>query len=593
MIASRRPNPSSIYFSTTMLKFFESAALFHKNPIFPSNPPKPPTFPVKSFDFRPRNRFSTAADANPFAKVSRTGRVDAQNALFDYLHSTRSFHYTDAEHVSKNSPAFLHTLLSKVDGEEDVGRSVTRFLRYNPINEFEPFFESLGLKPAELHPLLPRNVFFLSDDGMMLENYHALCNYGVPRSKIGRMFKETREMFGYGEGVLSSRLRAYEGLGLSRPTIIKLVTCCPALLVGDLNEEFLKVLEKLKDFGVELDWIRGCLSDKSMYNWNRILDMLNFLDGIGCGKKDLARLIKVHPRFVFDDSGKKIYLLVAMLLKLGLKRDGILGFFEHYPRILNGNFMKNLWNAVQFLLDIGMETEDIVGTVSSHAEVLGAASCMRPMLVLERLNISAEELCEIIKEDPNRFSDLATRRKSSGGVHLPKIEGTFVQEKITFLLKIGFVENSEEIAKALSRFRGRGDQLQGRFDCLVNAGLDCHTVAGMIKVVPPVLNQSTDVIEKKLDYLLNHLGYPVESLVAFPTFLCYSLEKIRLRFSMYKWLKENGVMLPTRNRRMLMSTVALSTLLACSDARFIKYVVNLHPEGPRVWERLKSSSSST
>lgn len=69
-------------------------------------------------------------------------RTEAQDVLFDYLHCTRSFHLTDAEHMSKNSPHFLQKLLSKVENEQDVARSLSKFLRYNPINEFEPFLRA-------------------------------------------------------------------------------------------------------------------------------------------------------------------------------------------------------------------------------------------------------------------------------------------------------------------------------------------------------------------------------------------------------------------------------------------------------------------
>ncbi|KAG1327208.1 hypothetical protein COCNU_01G011420 [Cocos nucifera] len=342
--------------------------------------------------------------------------------------------------MSKNSPVFLQNLIAKVENESDVGRSLTRFLLYHPINEFEPFFESLGLKPSELYPLLPRNLMFLSDDDVLLENYHVLCNYGVPRSKIGKMYKEGTGMFRFGYGILLSKLQAYEKLGLTKPTIIKLVTCCPELLVGDVNVEFLRVLEKLKSLGVK-----------------RI------------GSEDV-----------------------------------------YQTRALPSN---SDW---KFLKEFG-----------------------------------------------------------------ERVDGTFLQEKTNFLLKLGFVENSVEMAKAQCKFQGRGDQLQERFDCLVNAGLDYHTVSDMVKLVPSIPNQSIDIIEKKIDYLLNHLGYPLESLVAFPTILCYSTGKIKLRFSMYGWLKEQGVVIPTKNRKMVRSTVALSTILACSDARFVKYFVVLHPEGPK------------
>ncbi|KAH7674069.1 Transcription termination factor mitochondrial/chloroplastic protein [Dioscorea alata] len=533
---------------------------------------------------------NSAIDGQSVSRISRSGRIDAQNALFDYLHSTRSLNFTDAEHMSKNSPVFLQKLTAKLENEQDMGRSLSKFLCFNPINEFEPFFESLGLKPSEYHPLLPRNLIFLTDDGALLENYHVLCNYGVPRSKIGKMYREAMEIFRYDSGVLTLKLQAYEELGLSRPTIIKLVTCCPTLLIGDANVEFLCVVDKLKTFGIELDWLRGCLSDKSLYNWNRILEMLDFLDRMCCGKKELASLMRENPRFVFDDSGKKIYVLVAMLLKLGLSSKMILNLFVQYPRILAGKFTKYLLQSVQFLSEIGMENKDIARIISTHPQVFGTCTCRKSKVVLESSNVTAERLCEIIIEDPSQFSNLACRKKVTDA-NKPRVEGSYLQEKTNFLLKLGFVENSDEMAKALSKFRGRGDQLQERFDCLVNVGLDCHAVSEMVKLAPPLLNQSTDVIEKKINYLLNDLGYPLEALTAFPTFLCYNLEKIKLRFSMYRWLKKHGIVRPTKNRKIVNSKVALSTILACSDTRFLKYFVDLHPKGLQEWERLKKFSS--
>lgn len=74
-------------------------------------------------------------------RVSRAMKNEAQKALFDYLHHTRTLSFVDAEHISHNSPRFISSLLSKVDTrKEDISQSLTKFLRYNPINEFEPFF---------------------------------------------------------------------------------------------------------------------------------------------------------------------------------------------------------------------------------------------------------------------------------------------------------------------------------------------------------------------------------------------------------------------------------------------------------------------
>lgn len=107
---------------------------------------------------------------------------------------------------------------------------------------------------------------FLNDDQVMLDNFHILCGYGVPRSKIGRIYKEAIGVFRYEYGILDSKLRAYEELGLSKSTVIKLVGCCPSLLVGNVNKELIGVLEKLKAWGFGNDWIGGYLSCKSAYN---------------------------------------------------------------------------------------------------------------------------------------------------------------------------------------------------------------------------------------------------------------------------------------------------------------------------------------
>ncbi|KAJ4971272.1 hypothetical protein NE237_004371 [Protea cynaroides] len=534
-----------------------------------------PSFPAESLNLRKNPCFTLqkifssysirACYTGSTARIYRFAQSEAQDVLFDYLHCTRNFDLTEAEHISKNSPL--------VDNGQDIAQSLSRFLRFNPINEFEPFFESLGLSPSELSPLLP-NLMFLSDDEIMLENYHVLCNYGIPRSKVGKMYKEGAECFRYDFGVLASKLQAYEELGLSKPTVIKLVICCPRLLVG------------LKGLGIKQDWLRGYLSDKRTYDWNKMLSTMCFLEEMG-----RLRLFNNHPGFLLEGSGKKIYILGVLLVKLGLVMEELLFLLQQHPRILAGNFASNLCEAVQFMSEIGMKAEDIGKIVRTNTQLLGSYPLLKPRTVLKRLKINPDKLCEVIKDDPQKMISLASQSKISSIEEIPGLDrrhkeavndGRHLLEKTSFLVRLGFAENSDEMLKALKQFRGSGDQLQERFNCLLNSGLDCHDVSNMIKVAPPVLNQTKDVIEKKIGYLVNCLGYPLESVVSFPTYLCYDIERIRLRFSMYVWLRERGAAKPM---------LAFSTILACSDARFERYFVNLHPEGPSEWERLKKSSS--
>ncbi|KAL2497792.1 Mitochondrial transcription termination factor family protein [Abeliophyllum distichum] len=394
-------------------------------------------------------------------KVSRIARTDAQTALFDYLHCTRDFTFTDAEHISKNSPNFLQDLISKVESEQDMFKALSKFFRYHPINEFEPFLESLCLSPMESTSLLPRDLIFLSDDQVLLDNYQVLCDYGIPRSKIGRMYKEANDIFKYELGVLDMKLRAYEQLDLSRSTVIKLVTCSPQLLVGSVNNALIGVVEKLKELGFENDWIGGYLSSKNVYNWSRMLDTMHFLCEVGYSESPDA---------------------------------------------------KNFRKAVHFLFEIRMKPDNIAKIVSSHMNLMISHSLKGPKTVLRNFSGDKHVLRQTIEKDPLELFSLASKSDIHSIEHAASKNPSKYLEKTEFLLRIGYVENSDEMAKALKRFRGRGDNLQQRFDCLVQAGLDCNVVSSMVKQAPTALNQMKDVLEKKIDCLKNYLGYPVSSI---------------------------------------------------------------------------------
>ncbi|KAG2280198.1 hypothetical protein Bca52824_051418 [Brassica carinata] len=103
------------------------------------------------------------------------------------------------------------------------------------------------------------------------------------------------------------------------------------------------------------------------------------------------------------------------------------------------------------------------------------------------------------------------------------------------LLELGYKENSEEIEKALRCFRGRGSELRERFDFPLSLGLSEREAKDM-----DVLTQASDVLETKVNYLVNELGYPLSTLVAFPSCLKYTLGRMKLRFAMYYWLQDRG-----------------------------------------------------
>ncbi|XP_072978716.1 transcription termination factor MTEF18, mitochondrial-like [Typha angustifolia] len=520
----------------------------------------------------------------PSNGVRRSTRavVEAQNALMDYLHGTRNLNFTDAEHMCKHSPIFLGKLLNKVEKEEDIGKGLTRFFRYHPINEFEPFFESIGLKPSEFNPLLPRNLMFLSDDEEFLENFHVLCNYGIARSKIGKIYREATGIFRYKLGILDMKLQAYEGLGLSKSTVIKIVASSPILLVGDINREFVKVIEWLDGLGIKRDWIGSVLSEKNFYNWSRMLVLLEFFTELGFSKESLGDLIRWHPDLMLDGSGKMLFSVVVLLMKLGGRRKELFDLFSHFPNIQIGNFMRNMRKGMLFLIDIGMSPEDVEKLFITHPEIIGSCSLKKPNSIQTYLNVGKKRLCRIIKEDPHQLERYTFGTKLSRLPNSGEDERS-LRAKTKFLSRIGFIEDSEDMKKALKLFRGKGDELQDRYGFLVKTGFEPDDVARMIKRAPQVLNQKIDVLESKISFLVNNIGYPLNSLVNFPGYMAYTLRRVKLRFLMYNWLKERGKAKPS---------LALSSVLACSDKAFTKKFVNQDPDGPEVWENFKKELHS-
>lgn len=511
--------------------------------------------------------------------VSRSARKEAQVALLEYLYCTRSLQFTDAENMSKNSPRFLENLLRKVDSNSNggIGRSLTRFLRYHPINEFEPFFESMGLKPSEYSSFLPRELMFLNDDPLLMENYHVLSNYGVPRNQIGKIYRVAPEIFGYGNAVLHSKFKSIEHAGLDQNTVIKLVISSPNVLVGDVRKDFFKILEKLKSIGIGQDWIERGLLKGDCCHWSSMLELLSIFGKVGCTEDQISGLIQQHPDLLLAGSGRFSISIVVFLMKFGYSPSEICAIFMQFPEIPVEKFLANLCNCYEFLCEIEMDVPDIQSIVCAHALLLGSCSIKRANSLLVNLAIGKKRMCKIVKENPTVLKNWVLGKKVKR-LPIPEEERQSRMMKTKFLLDLGFVENSKEMNRAVKVFRGKGNELQERFDCIVAAGLDPKEVSDMVKLSPQILNQSKNVIETKISYLVNDVGCPISALRKFPSFLNYNVQRVNLRLSMYNWLKNMGAVDPD---------LALITLVASSETLFKKTYVNLHPEGPQIWDSLK------
>lgn len=83
---------------------------------------------------------SGKAGSKSQVKFSEKLEHEVRQVLQNYLHYTRSLSFADAEHISLYAPCFLRKLVSRVNAKDRISEALERYLLYNPINEFEPFF---------------------------------------------------------------------------------------------------------------------------------------------------------------------------------------------------------------------------------------------------------------------------------------------------------------------------------------------------------------------------------------------------------------------------------------------------------------------
>jgi hypothetical protein len=341
-------------------------------------------------------------------------------------------------------------------------------------------------------------------------------------------------------------------------------------------------LELLRKGGLEYRRIEKLLSDKSTYNWSQLLSLLNLFGKAGYNDEQLSELISQKPWILREDSVDRALLLIGFLLKFGSTMNQICSLFLQFPKVQVEKFASNLRHCFLFLNEINMEAYEIGKLFRSHPIFIGSFTLKKTNSLLSRLNAGKKRICEVIQENPEIMKKWV---KGSKIEWLPDSGEELRSQmlKTKFFLDLGFVENSDEMKRALKVFRGRGAELQERFDCLVIAGLDRKDVCEMIKVSPQILNQKREVIEMKIDFLINDLGFPVSSLVRFPSYLSYTMQRAKLRLTMYNWLKEQGKVNPM---------LSFSTIVGCTDNVFLSQYVDRHPRGPEIWEDLKKEICS-
>ncbi|KAK9671576.1 hypothetical protein RND81_12G039800 [Saponaria officinalis] len=270
-----------------------------------------------------------------------------------------------------------------------------------------------------------------------------------------------------------------------------------------------------------------------------------------CGNdEEIRKLVDRCPGILFDHSGRSTLSLMGFLLKFGLSKTYICSFLLRFPQVKVEKFVWNLRRVFELLSVIEMDATSIGRLVREHFSWMGMCTVKRANGIRSSLGTGKKYMCQIVMANLMKLKNWTLRAKIGRLTQTSEMRSR--RDKIKFLTSIGFTENSKEIEKALTVFRGNPDELPQRFNCLVKAGLYENDVSRMIKAAPHILNQSVEALEAKISVVVNELGYPMSSVKSFPGFLLYTTDRVKLRCAMYRWLVD---------QKAVRSTLSWSTII--------------------------------
>ncbi|XP_031501602.1 transcription termination factor MTEF18, mitochondrial isoform X1 [Nymphaea colorata] len=502
----------------------------------------------------------------------------AKQALTEYLYSTRALFYPHAENISKHSPSFLQSLLSNLKlSRSRAFPDVQQFLRYNPINEYLPFLESIGIAASDVSRFLPADRLFLCDNPQLLNSISALSNYGFPWTKLGLLYSHDASIFDSDGSLLRRRLDAIIELGFSRTQLVGICLAFPFVL-GRREEESTGEDDGLFD---DLKWVllKSHLAD------SRCLDLcyvncrkVGIFYDLGCEKGTIGEALGDGLNILLESSEENVKEKVSFFSRLGMKNEDVGRLIVRRPEILNFNLKDLVITMPEFLSYIGLDRKSKREIVLGYRHVLGRNTIGNLPEIMKAIGLHGWFSSKILNGGHRLLTGFNAKSDKEESKSNPRSDRTAEDKllipKMEFLLGVGFGEN--DIAREIVlKLHATKEQLDQRFSCLIGMGIEHSELVKMMLLSPKILNQSVAMIEEKIDFFQNGLKLSLQDLQKFPGCLLFDLEKrVKPRHRIMAWLRE---------RDLLVINYAPATILATSERRFISCLKRIHPAAPKQW----------
>ncbi|XP_057857466.1 transcription termination factor MTEF18, mitochondrial isoform X2 [Cryptomeria japonica] len=510
-------------------------------------------------------KLSGKARVKPLAEVPEDVKLQVQQALQDYLYYSRDFNFTDARYISLNAPCFIRKLLSSVRQRKNINPALQKHLLYNPINEFEPFFESIGIQPCDIHSLLPAHQLFMKENQALLATVSTLSNIGFPRQELGKLYKEHPEIFSSSSKELQKKLQFYENLGVSKLSLVRILICCPSVLNDDVYKNLKAVTSRLNGLQVEKSRI-CCLNETNLHNRGTVLEKLMLLMGVGCSWDEISKLCHTKSDLLTNGSDESVYFIIEFLSSLGIQKENIGSIFVKCPELLDPKLVESMETSAASFEQYQKEAREKIDL--HRSKLIKLHECMVGT-VFEKQNFFA-----FIEERLKSMMPVTSVQEIQICEHLHRHIG---RHTLNIFLKAGLSKSSRKMNEAASRIECKSDKLQERFNYLLGLGLPFCAVCKILWVSPNIFSLNLNSVKKKADFLFRSVSNPLQVLEKYPQFLNYSLERRTMpRYEFYKWLRTNNV---------LKSEFGIMRILRPSEKTFEKTFVEIHPEGKNYFRR--------
>ncbi|KAI7732306.1 hypothetical protein M8C21_010045, partial [Ambrosia artemisiifolia] len=287
--------------------------------------------------------------AKPLSKIPYKHRAkaiqQAQEALTDYLHSVKTVPYTFAENISRYSIVSLSTVVSKVTfSASDFSKSLQKFFRYHPVNEFELFFESIGIDVNELDLVLPTGKFFLSEDRNVFNVACVLYEFGIPWNKLGILYKEEKTIFYKDPNELREIWKKYIEYGFTSSSLVGICLVFPRVLNGDSEVE--AMVNDLKRVVVDFNLVNDV--DGDVDTWIGLCRKIRLFYNLGCKKDGISEMIGRSKTILLEYS-EEVFCVVGLLRHFGMDEQRLDIITEKYPYVFGKNRLANLPHVMRAL----------------------------------------------------------------------------------------------------------------------------------------------------------------------------------------------------------------------------------------------------